>query len=191
MLYYNGAEGDQSPVLDKRELTAYKKIEVYGKTMAEKAYSIYKEINSKETDVFEFAFQTIQLPERKAHPDFMETGGKEYGLSEETIKFVLDVLAPETVGMGSLRIGDLIIVGIPGEMAAGLGINIKNNLKKEGSTHVTIGGLANEWISYILSAEEYTNGGGYESSVSFYGPQLGKVISENALKVSKPLIRKN
>ncbi len=187
VMYYNGAEGDQSPVLDKN-LNAYEKIQEYGKMVAEKAYSIYREIETKENVKLSFNYKVIQLPERKAHPDFMETGGKEYGLTEETLKYVFDALAPETVGIGSVRIGNLIIVGIPGEMAAGLGMQIKQAVRKDEIKQVAIGGLANEWISYILTANEYTNGGGYESSVSFYGPELGKTISENALKVSAPLI---
>ncbi len=187
VMYYNGAEGDQSPVLDKN-LNAYEKIQEYGKVIAEKVYSIYREIETKENVNLSFNFKIVQLPERKAHPDFMETGGKEYGLTEETLKYVFDAMAPETVGIGSVRIGNLIIVGIPGEMAAGLGMQIKEAVRKDEIKQVAIGGLANEWISYILTADEYTNGGGYESSVSFYGPELGKTISENALKVSAPLI---
>ena len=41
--------------------------------------------------------------------------------------------------------------------------------------YVTIGGLADEWISYMLSKEEYEKGG-YEASVSFYGPTLGPLV---------------
>jgi hypothetical protein len=44
-----------------------------------------------------------------------------------------------------------------------------------------IGGLADEWVSYILSAEEYKKGG-YEASMSFYGETLGQVIVEGVVK---------
>ena len=46
--------------------------------------------------------------------------------------------------------------------------------------HVAIGGLANEWVSYILSSEEYERGG-YEASVSFYGPDLGPVVVQGVV----------
>ena len=55
--------------------------------------------------------------------------------------------------------------------------------------HATIGGLANEWISYILTREQYSGGGGYESSVSFYGPGLGDLISTEVIKTSASLIK--
>ncbi len=79
------------------------------------------------------------------------------------------------------------MVGAPGELAAGLGLKIKKQLKAKGIEHPTIGGLANEWISYILSADQYNNGEGYESSVSFYGDGLGKVIVDGMLNTSLPL----
>jgi hypothetical protein len=76
-----------------------------------------------------------------------------------------------------------VIVGIPGEMAADLGLEIKSRAKAlTGARHAAIGGLANEWISYILSAESYIKGGGYEASVSFYGPELGDRIMKGALE---------
>ena len=55
--------------------------------------------------------------------------------------------------------------------------------------HVAIGGLANEWISYILTEDQYVNGGGYEASISFYGPKLGEIIFTSAKKISEPLLK--
>ena len=43
-----------------------------------------------------------------------------------------------------------------------------------------IGGLADEWISYILPIEQY-NLGKYEASMSFYGPTLADVIVKGAI----------
>jgi hypothetical protein len=89
--------------------------------------------------------------------------------------------------LGAVRIGDLLIAGVPGEMSAELGLSVKKTIASGGVKHATIGGIANEWISYILSSNQYTNGAGYESSVSFYGPGLGEVISTEAIKTALPL----
>ena len=51
-----------------------------------------------------------------------------------------------------------------------------------------IGGLANEWISYILTEDEYHQGG-YETSVSFYGPTLGIVVQNGMLNAADKLIK--
>jgi neutral ceramidase len=90
--------------------------------------------------------------------------------------------------MDQTRDGNLLIVGVPGEMTAILGLKLKSELKNKGIKNVAIGGLANEWISYILSRDQYIKGEGYESSVSFYGPDLGAFISQEAIKTASRLI---
>jgi hypothetical protein len=95
---------------------------------------------------------------------------------------LLERMCPDQTTSGSLRLGDLVIVGVPGEMAADLGLKLKAQAKAfTGAKHAAIGGLANEWISYILTAESYIKGGGYEASVSFYGPELGDRIMKGAI----------
>ncbi|MCK5278257.1 MAG: hypothetical protein KAK04_06965, partial [Cyclobacteriaceae bacterium] len=71
-------------------------------------------------------------------------------------------------------------------LIAELAIDIKSELKKAGIPYPVIGGLANEWISYILTEDEYHQGG-YETSASFYGPTLGEVIHDEMLKTAKEL----
>ena len=116
----------------------------------------------------------------------MLTGGKEYGLDEDRINILLEQVFPVQTHVGACRLGDLLIVGAPGELIAELGLNIKDNLKTRGIKYPVIGGLANEWISYILSEEEYQKGG-YESSVSFYGKDLGDVIVRGMMDTAIPL----
>ena len=88
-----------------------------------------------------------------------------------------------------LNIGDLLIVGVPGEMTAELGKEIKDSAREITEIEfVTIGGLANEWISYILSEEEYEKGG-YETSVSFYGSTLGPLMVNKIIENSELLIK--
>jgi hypothetical protein len=188
IMYYNGAEGDQSPEYNGQG-NAYEKIQGYGKIIADKALTVYNQIQPTVENKLSFEYKIIDLPEQVPHPDFMETGGKEYGLNDETVKVIMDALGPKKVGLGSVRIGNFIIVGVPGEMTAELGLKVKETLKEKGIKNVAIGGLANEWISYILSKEKYLNGGGYESSVSFYGPDLGEIITGEVIKNSLPLTR--
>jgi len=187
-MYYNGAEGDQSPIFDEPK-NAYEKIEIYGKQMAVNAFNLYKEIKTRDVKEFRYSYNVIKLPGHVAHPSFMKTGGEEYGLDENSVKIVMNMLGPTEVGLGAIRIGDLIISGVPGEMTAILGMKVKSSLRGGGVKYVAIGGLANEWISYILSRDQYINGEGYESSVSFYGAGLGDLISNEILKAALPLTK--
>ena len=88
-----------------------------------------------------------------------------------------------------MRLVQLVIAGMPGEATAELGLKIKAEIAKMGTAeHVAVGGLADGWISYILSEEEYHRGG-YETSVSFYGPELGAAIVDGVLAGVKQLKR--
>ena len=188
VMFYNGAEGDQSPILNEA-IDGYKKIEIYGKKIAVKAFDLFNEIKPRKVKDFKYSYNTITLPEHTAHPSFMKTGGEEYGLNENTVKIVMEMLGPTEVGLGAVRIGDLLLSGVPGEMTAELGMGVKKSIKSSGVKYVAIGGLANEWISYILSRDQYLNGEGYESSVSFYGPDLGSIISTGIIKTALPLTK--
>jgi hypothetical protein len=183
-MYYNGAQGDQSPVArpDSGD-SPWEKVERYGLELGLVAAKQHSQITTELDVPFDFHLQSISLPDRQWHPDFMSTGGKEYGLSEAVMGDLLKTMCPDRTSSGALRLGDLLIIGIPGEMAAGLGIEIKARAKAiTGARHPVIGGLANEWISYILTAESYIQGGGYEASVSFYGPELGDRIMKGAME---------
>ncbi len=189
-MYYNGAEGDQSAIGSPGVKSHYEKAEIYGRAIAIKAMNVYHKIKPQKVVEFDYAFQEVTLPERKVHPLFMKTGGKEYNLTPEALHAVLNVMSPEATSIGAVRIGDMVMVGAPGELAAGLGLQIKSELKAKGIKYPVIGGLANEWISYILSAEQYNNGAGYESSVSFFGEILGEVIVNSMIDTAKPLAEK-
>jgi len=186
VMYYNGAEGDQSPI-GISGVSHYEKAEIYGRALAIKTFGAYQEIETESEIEFNYNYSKVELPQRRVHPSFMETGGAEYNLTPEALDVVLHVMSPASTNIGALRIGDLLIVGAPGELTAGLGLHIKNQLIESGIKHPTIGGLANEWISYILSADQYNHGAGYEASVSFYGDKLGGIITEAMIETSVPL----
>ncbi len=186
-MYYNGAEGDQSPA-GAVGGSHYEQIEDYGRKIAKECLALYRRIEVEPEAPLACAYGTITLPERQAHPQFALTGGAEYGLTDEKMRLLLDTMVPARVGLNVVRIGELVIAGVPGEMIASLGLRIKEELKRAGVPFPTIGGLANEWISYILSPSEYREGG-YEASVSFYGPELGPTVVEGVLSVASELLR--
>jgi hypothetical protein len=112
--------------------------------------------------------------------NFKATGGG-YGLTEA----LTDGNAPAPP---ACRCGwDLVVIGISGELGVQLGQQIKKEAKQiTGAKHPIIGGLADEWLSYILTLEQYKLGQ-YEASVSFYGPKLGETIVNGALAGVKEL----
>ena len=51
---------------------------------------------------------------------------------------------------------------------------------------MAIGGLADQWISYILPADEYRKGR-YEASMSFFGETLGSTLVEGLVRAARQL----
>lgn len=182
-MYSNGAEGDQSPVARPDSgPSRWERAERYGRDLAVVAWRLWQKVPTQRDVPFALHVQTIELPERTWHSDFHKTGGAEYGLTEELLREMLPRLFPTEVETVSLRLGDLLVIGVPGEMAAALGLSLKEQARQiTGARHPVIGGLADVWLSYILPAEEYRRGG-YEASVSFYGESLGETIVEGLLE---------
>lgn len=186
-LYYNGAEGDQSPTPPAEAGSRWERAERYGREMGIQAWRAWETIQPHEVKEFAYYTEMIALPQIAWHPDFMSTGGAEYGLNETTIGGLLGALQPTQTRSMAFRLGDLVILGVPGEMAAELGMELKTKARKStGAKHVAIGGLADEWVSYILPAEEWRKGG-YEASVSFYGETLGSTMVEGVLRAANRL----
>lgn len=181
-MYYNGAEGDQAPAgRPDTGNSRWERAERYGRDLGIVAWKQWQQTKTMPSVAFAFHTQSIALPERTWHPDFAKTGGAEYGLNETMLKEMLPRMFPTAADSIALRLGDLLIVGIPGEMAASLGLKIKAEAgRMTGAKHPVIGGLADAWLSYMLPAEEYRKGG-YESSVSFYGETLGDTVVAGAI----------
>jgi len=103
------------------------------------------------------------------------------------MKDFLERLVPAQTHCTCLRLGDVVILGVSGEMAAQLGLDVKSKVAQiTGASSITIGGLADEWVSYILPADEYQKGG-YEASMSFYGETLGTTLVEGITRCARGL----
>lgn len=182
VMFYNGAQGDQSPVARPDSGGNWEKAERYGRELGILVWREWEKVRPTPAPTLACSFEEIPLPPHAWHGAFMKTGGAEYGLSEALAGTMLALLFPTKTHSTSVRVGDLLIVGVPGEMIAELGISVKSRVRAAtGVPHVVVGGLADEWVSYILSAEQYRKGG-YEASVSFYGEQLGQVIADGAVR---------
>lgn len=186
-MFYNGAEGDQSPVPPADCGSNWERAERYGREMGIITWRTWEKIQPKAVKAFAYHTATIALPKRQWHPDFMKTGGAEYGLSDANMQAFVEQLVPSETSSTCLRLGELVILGVPVELAAQLGLEAKAKARQTtGARCVAVGGLANEWISYALPPSEYAKGG-YEASVSFYGEALGGMLVEGAVRTAQGL----
>jgi neutral ceramidase len=98
---------------------------------------------------------------------------------------------PDAVPLTTVRIADRAIVTVPGEMTAGMGRRLKQNAEAaaEGSgiRHVVISGLANDFIQYFATPEEYDRQH-YEGGSTLFGRATAVFIEERLIALLQALI---
>jgi hypothetical protein len=142
-LYTNGAEGDIAPKPPGGR-DPFERCEAMGEALAARAANLASAIEKTTGQV------TISYVERGVD------------LPTPTLPLV-----PRKSVLGLLEINGTRMFCAPGEPCVELGLELKKRFP--GSW---ILGLANDHLGYFLTEEEYDKGG-YEKTVSFYGPKMG------------------
>ncbi len=87
----------------------------------------------------------------------------------------LALLAPRSYRFTALRLGDLVLVTVPGEPITAVGPRLEGLALEAGAPRAWVVGLANGHFGYLTTPEEYARGG-YEAWLTFHGPeQLDRV----------------
>ncbi len=164
-----GAIGDVTP-------------ELAGTTDVEKCQNIVDKLSAglKSAQVWDlssagatmaYLTEDIALARPVPHPDFAKT----YGASEPFDQVLIEKFAPTKAHVSLLRLGDLVVVGIPGEPTSELGRRIVALGKKWGFPHTVVVSHCNGWIGYILEPEDYDRGG-YEATLAFHGRETSQRV---------------
>jgi neutral ceramidase len=123
----------------------------------------------------------------KKHPLSPELVGTHLHVN---IPLILDKIAqvPEEVPIGAYQLGDVTLVTLPGEFTTMLGRRISRSVAEAVRTRekVLLVGLANEYLSYFATEEEYRVQH-YEGSSMLYGPLAGAKIEADLIKLAKDL----
>jgi len=186
-LYLNGAEGDQTTAGNFGQ--GFDRVKGYGQHMAQEALRLLEGAKPMRDPAVAVSGSMAKLPPYKISPVFSETTGKEYHMDAKTVEAYAARLMPSRAPLYAVRIGDVVMLAVPGEMTSPLGLALKERVRKMGASCPVIAGLANANIFYIVGPEQY-RAGGYEAATSFYGENIGPFISdalaEDAQEVLKP-----
>ncbi|UCH33123.1 MAG: neutral/alkaline non-lysosomal ceramidase N-terminal domain-containing protein [Armatimonadota bacterium] len=172
-LHINGAEGDQSP--SAKYGGTYASVQFYGADLARHAVELAQSAEAKSDCAVASAWVDFELPQPEVSPAFMEITGKEYNISKEMAESLMSQVTLSSIPISAIRVGDFVVAAMPGEAICELGLELKRRARDAGAAYAAIGGLAGRDVSYILNEEQY-NRGGYEASMSFYGPRLGELL---------------
>ncbi len=156
VLYVNGAEGDQSPVPPPGPGDDFAKAQRLGQRVAEEAHRLWLKVKTLPDVSLYYSVQKLLLP--------------------PSLKAIPLGHSPETE-LQILGIGPALLIAVPGEPIAELGERLYQVGKQAGWKEPIVVGLANDHLGYFLTKEEYAKGG-YEASVSFYGPDFGEQLTE-------------
>jgi len=182
-LYTNGAEGDVSPA-GYQGGSRFEMAEGYGRRVAIAAARLTTAIATRPVTNFGITARWVDLPERKAAPDFLKIAGDEYKVTEEQLQMMIGMLFPSRAPLYALRVNDFLMVTFPGEPISEIGLAVKQTLREAGIRFPAVAALTNDLIGYILTKEEYAQSG-YEVTASFYGDGLGELMLQNAQALAR------
>jgi hypothetical protein len=162
--------------------------EDYGRRVGLQAAAVAAEIETKPVDTLSLEHSLVTLPPRKPSPQFSQIAGVEYGVTDEQLELLVQTMWADAAPMFALRVDDFAMVSYPGEAICQFGLTIKQTLRDQGIAFPCISGLTSEYIGYILTKEEYHEGG-YEATVSFYGDGLGQQLLDEALDLGAAIAK--
>ena len=162
------AQGCCADVNPRFPRDTYDEVEAKGRLVAEAALRALGRAEPVRGDEVKCALVPVKLPRKKEGLDLTPTGEFYQG----------DVQA--------FRTGDVAIVGLPGEVFVGIGLNIKAHSDFRATF---VGGYANDYEpGYIPTAAEYA-GGNYEAETSKVAPGADVLLTDAALKALSLLLK--
>ena len=185
-LYLNGAQGDVSPVADEGK-TEHERVQRYGNRLKNDALRLLQSVKPTKPRLLAHQ-QMVTLPPPRPHPEFQQSAGREYKVPESLLNELVRQIVPPQAPVSLLALGELLLVGFPGEPITALGLEARRIGQAQGFRYVAPVALVNEWIGYILTREEYEKGG-YEATVSFNGAELGETIMAGVQKGARAMKR--
>jgi neutral ceramidase len=92
---------------------------------------------------------------------------------------------PKAVPLMAVRLGGGVIVTLPGEPTAEVGARVRAAVS--GAARVVVSGLANEFIQYLTTPEEYERQH-YEGGSTLYGPLSSNLLRGELAELSRRLL---
>ncbi len=170
-LLINGAAGDLKP---KAMITEdrFEKMLAYGNSLAQK----FESLDFKSTPAngpWESVIEKRKLPKVIAR----------LGRFSAPSIFGGRIFPRHSVFQG-VRMGQVFVLGYPGELGSEPGHEIENHLRARNFVPL-IAGYANDYLGYVVSHRHYNDLEQYESRASFYGPKMDWWSQEEAIRLAE------
>jgi neutral ceramidase len=153
-LYTNGAEGDLSPNIPDNSST-FDGARAHGELAGRAALELYRSLKPAREAKLSVRTEMLDLPQTFA--------GALLGAGKQTM-------------LQCVTVNDALLIAVPGEPIAQLGLLLKDHARRQGHRQPVIVGLANDHLGYFLTRAEMKKGG-YEARVSFFGQDFGEDLT--------------
>lgn len=206
-LYLNGACGDINPISSKGYACPgeFMDVERIGSILAWEALKLFEEARTTREAEVRSASEVLTLEPRKPSPVEAESQVqmqrrriaelRAKNVDETQLLPELAILKyfcknleeaqkpisqePQPIEVQAIRIGDAVLLGIPGEAFTQIGLRVKALSPRQ---PVLVAGYANGFVGYIPTEEAFKEGG-YEVTTTWWNrvnPQAGRLIAETS-----------
>jgi len=175
-LFANGAQGNIAPDCGAGEL-GFKDVDDFGGQIASHVRNLVKEMTPATPNLLTTHSKIVDLPPFNLNQESPYVRSR---LSQEEVLELISKRYPRQIQMTAIRLDDVGMVTIPGEMLTELSLDYKQRANANNVKIPLLLGLANDSIAYIPSPPEYAKGG-YEAEMCLYGPTLGTGLIDQAL----------
>ncbi|MBS1723747.1 MAG: hypothetical protein JSS66_12430 [Armatimonadetes bacterium] len=117
--------------------------------------------------------EEVRLDPPKPHPGF----AKAYGVPDALAQVLVTRFAEGSAAVTFFKVGNFLLIGVPGEPTAELGRRIGAIAATKGFPHALVASHADGWVGYVLMPEDYDRGG-YEATLSFNGRETAQRMLE-------------
>ncbi|MCK5807579.1 neutral/alkaline non-lysosomal ceramidase N-terminal domain-containing protein [bacterium] len=179
-MFISGAAGDVGPREDTT--VGFASAEIVGEKLSSSIADIWK--TTKTEDTISFHAETIykELPQLAIN----------YSACDDTLAMILkanplplDSTFAETIGeFMAIKINDTAILTVPGEPTSTIGFLVQEKMRIRGFNQIFLFTLANGYVGYIVTPEEYDDGG-YESCATLHGRETGVFMESTMMDVGR------
>ena len=170
-LFFSGAVGDQAP---EKSGDAFARAEHLGLPLAEQAADV-------------LAGMRPDVPERLVvHQELMVLPPAQLRVKRLVVPRWLGArFVDDDATLSVLSVGRTVFLGVPCDLAASLGISLRQAAEAKGLQPIVVG-FASDYIGYCVPESVYRTPQ-YESSIAFNGPQTGELIVERLVQMFNQL----
>jgi hypothetical protein len=144
-----------------------------GHSLAEAAYKVWQNLTYSAAVPVAYAEENVELPTQEK---FMAAGKFRWHPKYKGLK-------SRAGSVHAGRLGDVLFVGVPGELFVEIGLAIK---KQSPAPYTYILYNTNAYLSYIPVPKAYEEGG-YEPNATLSGPESAAIVEEAAVRISRGL----